>query len=213
MSSTLLEASAIPSRDLQASAAARQAFQETLEVPAVRQNLYQITVEQYHALVTSGLLGAAVELLDGVLIEKMSKSPLHSSVAQKLVRKLRAAAKENLDVRQEQPITCKTSEPEPDLALVEAEPDDYASGHPTTAELIIEITISSASIDRHKAAIYAGAGVREYWIVLPESRQIEQYTALVNAEYTLRRLFSEGQTVQADVLPAFQVALDELFPA
>ena len=116
-------------------------------------------------------------------------------------------------MRQEQPITCETSEPEPDLALVEAKPDDYASGHPTTAELVIEITISSASIDRHKAAIYAGAGVREYWIVLPESRQIEQHTALVNAEYTLRRLFLAGQTVRSEVLPAFQVDLDELFPA
>ena len=213
MNSTLLEASEIRPRDLHAPATAKDTYPAILEVPAIRQHIYQITVEQYHAWVRNGLLDAPVELLDGVLIEKMSKSPLHSSVAQKLVRKLRAAAKQNLDVRQEQPITCETSEPEPDIALVEARPDDYAAGHPTTAELVVEITISSANVDRHKAAIYAGAGVREYWIVLPESRQIEQHTSLLNAQYTLRRLFSEGQTIRSEVLPAFQVNLDELFPA
>ena len=183
-----------------------------LEDPAIRQRAFAFTVAQYHALAEQGLISERVELLEGIIVEKMSKSPLHSSVAQKLARRLRAAAGEQLDVRQEQPITCETSEPEPDLALVAASPDDYAEGHPTTAVLVIEIAVSSAEVDRRKVTIYAAAGVTEYWIVLPDTRQIETYTGLVNGQYTVRRLFSAGENVRAEVLPAFQVQLDELFP-
>ena len=184
-----------------------------LEDPAIRQRAFAFTVAQYHALGEQGLISEQVELLEGVIVEKMSKSPLHSSVAQKLARKLRAAAGETYDVRQEQPITCETSEPEPDLALVAASPDDYAEGHPTTAALVIEIAVSSAEIDRRKVAIYAAAGVTEYWIVLPDARQVETHTGLAGGQYTVRRLFSAGQAVQAEVLPAFQVPLNELFPS
>ena len=171
-----------------------------------------ITVEQYHALFAQGLISERTELLEGIILEKMSKSPLHGSIAQKLLRKIRASIGETFDVRQEQPITCRRSEPEPDLALVAASPDDYASGHPQTAELVIEIAVSSAEIDRRKASIYAEAGVREYWIVLPETRQIEVHTMLVQSAYTVQRTFLDEQTAFSEVLPDFRVELDTLFP-
>ncbi len=171
-----------------------------------------ITVEQYHALFAQGLIGKNTELLEGIIVEKMPKSPLHSSIAQKLSRRLRTVMGTAFDVRQEQPITCRRSEPEPDLALVAVSPEDYVSGHPRTAELVIEIAVSSAEIDRRKAAIYADAGVREYWIVLPETRQIEVHTNLTQSRYFVQRIFSEGQTAFSEVLPALRVELNGLFP-
>ena len=183
-----------------------------LQEPTLMERAMPITVEQYHALFAQGLISEKTELLEGIIVEKMSKSPLHSSVAQKLLRKLRAATGEKLDVRQEQPITCRRSEPEPDLAVVAISPDDYASGHPQTAELVIEIAVSSAEIDRRKAAIYAEAGVREYWIVLPETRQIEVHTNLTQSRYFVQRIFTVGQTAFSEVLPAFRVELSGLFP-
>ena len=102
--------------------------------------------------------------------------------------------------------------PEPDLAVVNGRAQDYIQAHPGTAELIIEIAVSSADIDRRKAAIYAAAGVGEYWIMLPETRQVEVHSGLANAQYTLRRLFSEEQPVRSEMLPAFEVRLDEIFP-
>ena len=39
-----------------------------------------VTVEQYHALFAQGLIAKNTELLEGTILEKMSKSPLHSSV-------------------------------------------------------------------------------------------------------------------------------------
>ena len=171
-----------------------------------------ITVEQYQALYAQGLIPENVELLEGIIVEKMPKSPLHSSLLMKLLRKLQAVMGERFVVRPEQPITCRRSEPEPDLALVTVSPDDYTSGHPRTAELVIEIAVSSTEIDRRKAAIYAEAGVREYWIVLPETRQIEVHTNLTQSRYFVQRIFTEGQTAFSEVLPAFRVELSGLFP-
>ena len=46
-------------------------------------------------------------------------------------------------------------------------------GHPTTAELVVEVAVSSAVVDRENASLYADAGVPEYWIVLGELGQVE----------------------------------------
>ena len=70
-----------------------------------------ITVEQYHVMFTPGLIPERAELLEGIIIEKTPKSPLHSSITQKLLKKLRSVAGEALDVRQEQPITCTVRNP------------------------------------------------------------------------------------------------------
>ena len=184
-----------------------------LEDPAIRQRAFSFTVARYHTLGEQGLIPEQVELLEGVIIGKLPKSPLHSFLVMRLLKWLQKVIDSDRDVRVEQPITCRDSEPEPDLAVIRGQLEDYVQAHPHTAELVIEIAVSSAEIDRRKTAIYAAAEVVEYWIVLPEKHQIEVHTGLVNAQYTLRRLFSEGQTVQSEVLPAFQVDLDELFPA
>ena len=183
-----------------------------LEEPTLMKRALPITVEQYHALFAQGLIAENTELLEGIIVEKMPKSPLHSSVFTRMMRRLQGAAAEQFFVRPQQPITCRRSEPEPDLALVAASPDDYATAHPQTAELVIEIAVSSVEIDRRKAAIYAEAGVREYWIALPEDRQIEVHTNLTQGRYFVRRIFTEGQTAASEVLPAFQVELAGLFP-
>ena len=98
------------------------------------------------------------------------------------------------------------------MALVAVSPDDYASGHPQTAELVIEIAVSSIEIDRRKASIYADAGVREYWIVLPETREIEIYSRLTGDGYAAKSVFTKGQTARSVVLPDFSVEVAGLFP-
>ena len=64
------------------------------------------------------------------------------------------------------------SEPEPDISVVPADPDDYEVGYPTTAALVVEVALSRLRFDRqHKSGLYARAGIADYWIVnLPENR-------------------------------------------
>ena len=100
----------------------------------------------------------------------MSKPPLHSAVTQRAADQLRAILGKEWKLRQEQPISHEHSEPEPDIAIVCAREDDYAYEHPATAELVIEVAISGVELDDRKRAIYAGAGMQEYWIILPEEQ-------------------------------------------
>ena len=183
-----------------------------LEEPTIMERALPTTVEQYHALFAQGLIAENTELLEGIIIEKMPKSPLHTYLLLALLKILQHAIANDCHVRPEQPVTCRRSEPEPDLAVVRGRAEDYLHMHPQIAELVIEIAVSSVEIDRRKAAIYAEAGVREYWIVLPETRQVEVHTKLTQSRYAVQRIFTEGQTAFSEVLPAFQVELSGLFP-
>lgn len=144
-----------------------------LDEPAVREAALPISVAQYHRLAAAGIVPERTELLQGVIIEQMTKAPLHTFLVQRLATWLTAGTPAGLFVRKEEPLTLADSEPEPDIAVVTGAPDHYRDAHPTTVRLVIEVAIATAGIDRAKAEVYAAAGVAEYWIVLPESRAIE----------------------------------------
>lgn len=58
------------------------------------------------------------------------------------------------------------SKPDPDIAVCQGSARDYAESHPTTALLAVEISDSTLIPDQQtKAALYARAGIEEYWIV------------------------------------------------
>jgi Uma2 family endonuclease len=114
-------------------------------------------------------------------------------------------------VCQEHPITCADSEPEPDLSVVQGSPADYASEHPHTAELVIEICVSSHEYDGSKLGAYAGAGVKEVWLVLVPERQIELYHMPASGRFGERLLLGPGGRVASAVLPEFAIELDSLF--
>jgi Uma2 family endonuclease len=51
---------------------------------------------------------------------------------------------------------------------------DYKKQHPTTAVLVVEVADTTLQFDRTtKAALYARAGIPEYWIVNLADRVLE----------------------------------------
>lgn len=182
-----------------------------LENAEIRARVAPVTVEQYHRFPEFEAGGKRTELIRGILIEKMSKSPLHSSIARRLFMLLQGALPPGFILLREDPLTFADSEPEPDLAIVRGGEQDFATSHPTTAELVIEIAVSSFALDREKAAIYAEAGVAEYWIVLPAERRVEVYRRPVRGAY-LESSLAQGEVVLTSVsLPFVEVSLDALF--
>ena len=182
-----------------------------LENAEIRARVAPVTVEQNHRFPEFGGDGKRTELIRGILIEKGSKSPLHSSIARRLFMLLQGAIPPGFILLREDPLTFKDSEPEPDLAVVRGEELDFANSHPTTAELVIEIAISSVTLDREKAAIYAEAGVAEYWIVLPAERRVEVYRRPELGAY-LEISVAQGDVLLTTVsLPEVKVGLVALF--
>jgi Uma2 family endonuclease len=71
------------------------------------------------------------------------------------------------------------------------------------------VSISTEDTDRSKAAVYAEVGVKEYWLVLPESRSIEIFTQPSSSGYASHDIMTDVAT--STVLPEFRVKLSELF--
>jgi Uma2 family endonuclease len=155
-----------------------------LERHAVRNQVAPLSVEGYHRLRDLRLLPVKSELLDGVIVTKMTKSPLHTLIAHRLWNCLLAGLPAGYQLRKEDPLTLADSEPEPDLAVVRGTDDDFRVHHPSTAELVVEVAISTVELDRAKAELYARAAVPVYWLVLAQEDAVEVHTDAGAKGYT-----------------------------
>ncbi len=181
-----------------------------LSQPAFQQRALPLSVEAWHQMIDKGLAPERAELIRGVIIEKTSKSFLHTKLADALVEFLRAAISGAFWVRQEAPLTLKDSEPEPDISVVEGHRSDYHA-HPTTARLVIGVSVSSLLVDREMADVYAEAGVAEYWIVNAAEHCLEVYRTPVNGSYESRQRITESEVLQCASLSGVSVNVTSLF--
>ncbi len=142
----------------------------------------KFTLAEYHKMIETGVLvdGEPYELLEGYLVHKMSRGTPHDAAVQALYKRLLRLLPAGWDVRGQSAVTLTGgSEPEPDFALVRGDENTYRTRHPGPADvgLLVEVSDSSLSIDRHdKGSIYAQNGVPVYWVVNVTDRQIEVYT-------------------------------------
>ena len=187
------------------------AASEMLDLPEVRARISPITVAQYRHLPEFNEHGRRTELIRGIVIEKMSKSPLPSSIATTLYDILRPQVPPGFWLRKEEPLTLTDSEPEPDLSLVRGYRTDFAAHHPTSAALVIEIAVTSAAEDRSLASLYAEAGVEEYWIVLPVERRVEIQRRPESGLYREQTVVEGDALIECGSLPGLRVSLAELF--
>lgn len=182
-----------------------------LEHPAIQRAVRRITVDEYHRLSDAAIIPEDTELLHGVIIQQMTKSPLHTWTVRILVDWLRSALPDGYDVRQEQPVTLQDSEPEPDIAIVLGGPADYRTAHPTMAEVVMEVAVSTIELDREKRLAYAAAGVKEYWIVIPQQGRIEIWTRPSSNGYLDTREVTAPASVSLQQFPELDIDLGELF--
>jgi Uma2 family endonuclease len=104
------------------------------------------------------------------------------------------------------------SEPEPDISVTRGEKQDFTKAHPATAELVIEVAVSSGALDRENASLYAEARVKEYWIVLGRDRQIEVYRRPENGRYLEKIVVGFKDTLECTSVPGLHIRVADLFP-
>ncbi len=139
--------------------------------------LVPLTREQYEALVETGALdGLPVELLEGALVEMTPQGIWHADLIEVLNTHLVKQLPDNLRVRPALPFAATDlSEPEPDLAVVQA--DRSRGAQPDAAVLIIEVSDSSLRKDLGlKARVYAMAGVPTYVVLDVRHRRSHVHT-------------------------------------
>jgi len=181
------------------------------QTPVRGAEVWPLSVEGYEALGELGLIPKRTELLYGFVFHKMPKSPLHSLLVLRLLRRLQAVLPQNCHLRPEQPLRCADSEPEPDLAVVLGSEDDFQREHPRTAELVIEVCVSSTDYDRSKLRAYATAGVKECWLVLGQEKQIEVRCAPAGDRFSELAVHGPGGRLASLAVPGLSADLDSLF--
>jgi hypothetical protein len=164
----------------------------------------RMSVEKYHELVRAGAFNEhdAVELLDGVVTEKISKNPPHRLATRQLDLALSKLVPAGWHVQNQEPITLETSEPEPDSAIVRGTLKDYGNRHPCGEEiaLVVEVADTTLVTDRYKAELYAQAGIPFFWLVNLSERCIEVMSDLreitpVRRQYGQRDIYSREANI------------------
>jgi Uma2 family endonuclease len=185
--------------------------------------LRRFSVAEYHKLIEIGILTEDdnLELLEGYLVHKMSRNPPHDAAIQKIVKKLFRLLPPDWDLRVQSAITLSTSEPEPDLAIVRGDENNYVAHHPGPADigLVIEVADATLTGDRvDKGRIYAQAGIPCYWIVNLVDRQVEVYTspsgATTTPTYAQRQDFHAADDVALtlDAAVVANISVADLLP-
>ena len=88
---------------------------------------------------------------------------------------------------------------------------DFRHEHPRTAELVIEVCVTSHEYDRSKLRAYAGARVKEVWLVLAPEKQIEVHSQPTDEQFRERILYGPGGQLRSRTVPGFEVDLAKLF--
>lgn len=170
-----------------------------------RATFRRFSVDEYHRMIRGGILatGEPYELLEGYMVQKMSRGPTHDDVMDRLDGVLPSLVPADWFVRSQRAVTLGDSEPEPDYAVVRGPRGRYRNAHPLPADvgLLVEVSDSSLGIDvDDKTRIYARAGIAVYWVVNIPDRRIEVFTdpdpSADPPAYRARRLHHPGDNVQ-----------------
>lgn len=132
------------------------------------------SVDEYYRMAELGMFrGQHVELIDGEILQKCPHDAVHAMCVALAHAALRECFGSGHTVRVRLPLRFSDdTEPEPDLAVVSGSPRDYLE-HPTTALLVVEVSVSTLDYDLHrKAGLYARAGVPDYWVLDIASRRL-----------------------------------------
>ncbi len=183
----------------------------------VLEGRHGITVDEYHRMIEAGTLGEDehVQLIAGAVVAMTPQGPAHALVIQNLTRLVAQGLAADLALRPQLPLTLPDdSEPEPDLAVVLLADARSREHHPRTALLVVEVAGDSLRLDRQtKAALYARAGIPEYWIVnLAESTvEVHRDPAPETGVYRAKAVVSADGTLISTGVPGLRVNVADLF--
>lgn len=170
----------------------------------------------------------AVELIRGKIAKMAAPSRKHQRISRELTGTFYTFFKENpcefyaapFDVRlYNKTKSAKANKDiytvvQPDICVIcdKSKLDD--AGCLGAPDLIVEILSPGNSTKemKIKKELYAESGVQEYWIVDPERETLTRFMLQTEIEPNgLAQIFTNEETVVAEIFPALSISLNELF--
>src|ERR1700722_14883259 len=168
---------------------------------------------EFHRFGDLGLFeGRHAMLINGVILEEGPMNPPHAITLELVEDALRTAFGTGWRIRSQSPLVLGADlDPEPDFAVI-AGSARASSGHPTMAELVVEVADSSLDFDTNeKRLLYAKAGILEYWVVDINGRNLLVYRNPQAGDYSIHHSFGLADVISplavsstvkvADLLP------------
>lgn len=179
----------------------------------------RITVKEYDAMIENGIFDENnhIELLDGIITEKMPKGTKHATLNDIIATRLIQKLNDKLCVKNQNPIWLdEFSEPEPDIVLAKLPLEKYFDNHPTPDDifLILEIADSTLSYDREtKGAVYARAGIRQYLLLNVQEQTVEDYREPSANGYESKQTRRAGESFNLAAFPDVVLQVADFLPA
>jgi Uma2 family endonuclease len=182
-------------------------------------DVYRMTVDEYEHLATAGILDdPRVELIDGLLVRKMTQKPPHTWAVETARDHLNRMLPPGWFIREEKPVRItRFDEPEPDLSLIRGNRDDFRKRHPRPRDVGVLIEVADTRIDRdrgEKRLAYARGRIPIYWIINLVDRQVEVHANPRRGEYRSIQVLRPGEEVPLVIDGAVigRIAVADLLP-
>jgi Uma2 family endonuclease len=185
--------------------------------PAPRRKRW--TREQCAPLEAAGLFEQEkLELVDGELISKMGANRPHVNAFTWMLLWLQDAFGRHF-VNAEAPIDVSPAdnawnEPVPDLIVLKTESEAFDSNpRPQDLNLVVEIAESTLRFDLTvKAALYARAGIAEYWVLDVAGKRLIVHRSPVSGAYTSVAAYAENELIAPLAAPQALFRPADAFP-
>ena len=172
---------------------------------------HKLTVDDVLTLERSGAFAGLprLELLDGTLYEMSPQTSRHVVAKNELGFRLRMAVQESgapLSVLIEPTLrTDDNSAPEPDIAiLTQLRVEGYYPA--SLVRLAVEVAVTTIDTDlRYKKALYAAAGIPEYWVVDVEAACVHVFWSPLVGAYGESRTVPIGASLASQTITGLSV--------
>ena len=142
-----------------------------------------------------------LELIDGELIDKTGKNRPHVTAATLLHRWLvgvfgfmQVQFEASIDVA---PADNSTNEPEPDLAVLRKSVSRFKA-NPRPEDILLAVEVADTTLDfdlAKKAALYARAGIPEYWVLDVNGRRLIVHREPADGKFGSVVVYHEQESV------------------
>lgn len=174
------------------------------------------SLDEYHRMIAAGAFADRnVQLVLGEIVEMAPEGPLHRYTNAGVLDYLRQLLGDRALVLPPGPIELpkSNSEPEPDVSIVAPLGTTYRDRLPLPTDIywLVEISHSTVNYDLNtKAKMYALDGVREYWVMDIERRQLWIHRQPIEGVYTFRQMQDRG-TISPETFPDLEIVMEQLF--
>ena len=180
----------------------------------LRPGKYRLRVEDYQQLDEAGVFGdARTELLDGEIIVMNAEYRPHAWVQNEFAYRLRRKLEEiesDLHVSSASVRVSDHSMPRPDTVLTR---QPRGEGAIPSASVALLLEVSSTTLKRdlgRKLAIYARAGIPEYWVANVGARVIHRMAGPNASDYAEQSEIAFGEPISAITIPGLTISTDGL---